>query len=250
MTTPQISSATGAAQPRPSFESLDVESLRKTFVEQNEFLFVENLFPTDLVDALRESAQALAPHVHRVRVPGYKQAGAVSYFRIRRYEPALTSLYQSPGLRQFLECLIGRALHCCAEDDPHACALFYYDRPGDHIGFHFDSCHYRKGIVYTVLVGLVDESSACLECHLYDDLPDRTPESRQVVLGRGGAAIFNGCNVRHRVTPLGPNERRIVLSMEFLLDPRMSKIRRFVANVDHAYKYFGFNSVLEAYRKP
>jgi hypothetical protein len=235
---------------RHTLDSLDVPSLRATFAEQNEFLFVQDLLPPDVVDACAESANALAPHVHRAYVPGYKKSGAVSYFRIRRHQPALSSLYRSPDLRHFLESLIGRALHYCPDDDPHSCALFYYDRPGDHIGFHRDSCHYRQGVVYTVLIGLVDESSARLECCLYDDLPGREPESLQLVLGRGGSAIFNGCNVRHRVTPIGPDERRIVLSMEFLLDPQMSKLRRFAANVDHAYKYFGFNSVLEAYRKP
>jgi hypothetical protein len=250
MTTSQIPSAAIASElPRLS-DTVDVQTLCKTFADQNEFIFVRDLFSAEVIDACRESAYALAPHVNRSYVPGYKQGGAVSYFRIRRHAPAITDLYRSAELKQLLESLVGRPLHYCPEDDPHACALFYYDRPGDHIGVHLDSCHYRRGVVYTVLVGLVDDSSARLECRLYDGFPDREPEILQLALGSGGAAIFNGANVPHRVTPLGANERRIVLSMEFLLDPNMSKFRRFVANVDHAYKYFGFGSVLEAYRKP
>lgn len=220
--------------------SLDILSKKDQFTRAGEFLFFEEFLPPALREACLREVRDMSRHIHRVHLPG-KKSGSISFFRIRQHAPTILSLYRSPAFRRLLQQLVGKTLHECAPQDPHSCSAFIYDRPGDHIGFHTDSCHYSHGLVYTVLIGLVDRSTAKLECHL------STGEQVDVSLGEGGVAFFNGCNVRHRVTPLGHGEERVVLSCEFLLDPYMSPIRRLVANIDHGIKYFGLGSVLEAY---
>lgn len=48
----------------------------------------------------------------------------------------------------------------CPEDDPHACALYYYTKSGDHIGFHYDTSYYNRAR-YTAVTTLVRQSEHC-----------------------------------------------------------------------------------------
>ena len=43
-------------------------------------------------------------------------------------------------------------LHLCPDEDPHACALYFYTEAGDHMGYHYDTSYYT-GARYTVLFG-------------------------------------------------------------------------------------------------
>jgi hypothetical protein len=55
--------------------------------------------------------------------------------------------------------------------------------------------------------------------------------------------MFNGDNLYHRVTPLGENEQRIVLTLEYVTNAQMSRLNRFVSNMKDAIAYFGFRQV-------
>jgi len=46
----------------------------------------------------------------------------------------------------------GERLHMSPDDDPHAYALYFYTRAGDHIGWHYDTSYYA-GRRYTLLLG-------------------------------------------------------------------------------------------------
>lgn len=82
----------------------------------------------------------------------------------------------SPTFIDFMDFMshLGKApLLPCPNDDPHACALYYYTELGDHIGFHYDTSYY-KGARYTALMGLVQRSMPCqLVCQLYENDPQR-----------------------------------------------------------------------------
>jgi hypothetical protein len=218
------------------------------YAAQDEFVFLEDAIPAPLAADLLAEAQRARSLVHRVAVPFVRRGGSVSYFRLKERRSPLVTLYRSGALRGLVSRLAGRELQYCPEDDPHSIAVFYYDEAGDHVTWHVDACHYKRGVAYTVLMGLLDRSTSRLECRLGEGLPERKHEPRSYATGTGSLAIFNGCNVLHRVTPLGAGEERIVLSMQFLVDPRMNRARRFLANVDHAIKYFGLASLAEAAR--
>jgi hypothetical protein len=120
--------------------------------------------------------------------------------------------------------------------------LYYYTEPGDHIQYHYDTSYYQ-GKRYTVLIGLVDRSSSRLEYQLYRDNPQREVETHSLALTPGTLVLFNGDKLYHRVTPLGENEQRIALTLEYVTDPHMSRLNRFVSNMKDAIAYFGFSQV-------
>jgi hypothetical protein len=55
--------------------------------------------------------------------------------------------------------------------------------------------------------------------------------------------LFNGDRLWHAVTPLGPGEERVSLTMELVTDSTMGPFRRFVSNMKASIAYFGFRAV-------
>ena len=98
----------------------------------------------------------------------------------------------------FLAAVTGRRLLPCPPSDPHACALYFYTEPGDHIGFHYDTSYYR-GERFTVLVGLIERSSSRLVCQLYRDVSGRTPVDLDLKTDPGTVVLFNGDKLWHAI---------------------------------------------------
>ncbi len=138
--------------------------------------------------------------------------------------------------------MTGRRLQPCPASDPHACALYFYTEPGDHIGFHYDTSYYR-GERFTVLVGLVERSSSRLVCQLFKDVLGREPVDLDLKTDPGTLALFNGDKLWHAITPLGDGEERVSLTLEYVTDPSMPPLKRFVSNMKDAIAYFGLRTV-------
>lgn len=222
--------------------SADIDRLRTQFLAQDEAIVVENFLPQPILDALLARLPALSPAVNRNYIPGHKKGGSVSRFDLDRLAPDFARLYSDPALYEFLRQLTGRNLLACPPDDPHTYALYYYTEPGDHIGWHYDTSYYR-GARYTVLFGLVDRSTCRLELELYRDNPNRDKVHQSIALLPGTLVVFNGDRLWHRVSPMGENEERIVLTLEYLTNTQMGVVGRFVSNMKDAIAYFGFRQV-------
>jgi hypothetical protein len=225
--------------------ALDVERIRWEYREQNEFVFLERFLPPAVVAGrLVPHVEALKPLVHRSYIPRFKKSGSVSSYTLAESAPAYLTLYRAPALIEFLSRLTERRLVPCPDDDPHACALYYYTEPGDHIGFHYDTSYY-EGARYTVLVGLVQRSENCrLVCQLHRDDPARTIREIQLTTTPGSMVIFNGDKLWHAVTPLGEGEERVSLTMEYVTNPRMRPVKRLFSNMKDAFAYFGVRALL------
>ena len=221
---------------------LDERVPRAQFQAGDEFITIADYLPPETLATLQASLPALEPHVHRNFIPGHKKGGSVSRYDLDRHAPTFTEFYRSAALHAFLERLCGRTLLRCPADDPHAYALYYYTEAGDHIGFHYDTSYYR-GARYTVLLGLVNDSSCRLEYELYRRHHDRDPVRDSIALDPGTLVVFNGDYLWHRVTPAQPGDRRVALTLEFVTDHRMNPLRRFVSNMKDAIAYFGFRQV-------
>jgi hypothetical protein len=116
--------------------------------------------------------------------------------------------------------------------------------PGDHIGFHYDTPYY-KGARYTVLLGLLQHSTECrLIAQLYKADPTRQMQELWLVTPPGAMVIFNGNKLWHAITPLEEGAERIVLTLEYVTNPQMSPVHRFISNMKDAIAYFGFSTVL------
>ena len=223
---------------------LDFERVRAAYWEQNEFVVLPQFLPASLVkECLVPRAESLKAKLNRNYVPGHKKGGSVSYFTVRKEAVEFLDLYHSPAFIEFLNRLTGMPLLPCPDSDPHACALYYYTEPGDHIGFHYDTSYY-KGARYTILMGLVDRSPSCrLVCHLYKDDPARQVQELQLITQPGDMVIFNGDKLWHSVTPLGEGEERIALTMEYVTNPEMGPFKRLYSNLKDAFAYFGLKAV-------
>lgn len=228
-----------------ALEKVDVAALRRQFIDQNEVIAVEDFLPAECLQDLLAALPALEPRVHRNFIPKHKKGGSVSRYTLDGSAPAFAELYRMPALLQFLGQLTGQKLMYCPPDDAHTYALYYYTEAGDHIGWHYDTSYYR-GSRYTILFGLVDQSSCKLEYELYKDDPQRESRLISVSLKPGMLVVFNGDKLWHRVTPLAVGERRIVLTLEYVTSTAMHPFRRFVSNMKDAIAYFGFKQVFKA----
>jgi hypothetical protein len=93
------------------------------------------------------------------------------------------------------------------------------------------------------LIGLIERSSSRLVCQLYKDVPGRTVEEVRLATEPGTLVLFNGDKLWHAITPLGEGEERVSLTLEYVTDPRMTRVKRFVSDMKDAIAYFGFRSV-------
>src|SRR5262249_49147743 len=116
-------------------------------------------------------------------------------------------------------------------------------RPGDHIGWHYDTSYY-DGRRYTLLLGVVDDSSCRLEYVLHTRDPGMPQQPGSVRTPPGGLVFFHGDKLRHRITPLTASEIRISLVLQDVTDAGMRPWWRFVSNMKDAVAYFGFRQLM------
>jgi hypothetical protein len=242
-TTDAAGLAPGLAAPEQAINSrlasLDLEPLRREFAERGAFLYIEDFLPRDIMAQLVAAVAAVQPAINRNYLPGHKQGGSVSRHAIDRFAPAIAELYRSTALIRWLGQLSGARLQVSPDDDPHAYALYFYTRPGDHIGWHYDNSYYA-GRRYTLLFGVIDESSCRLDYQLHTGEQGATVVPGSVKIPAGGLVFFDGDALRHRISPLGECEIRVSLTFEYLTDPRISPCWRLTSNMKDAFAYFGF----------
>lgn len=238
ITHPRVEEAVGEA-----LSGLDADASARRYREQNEFFHAARFLDAPTVDALLEDVEQVRGTLNRNYIPGHKQGGSVSSYTLLQHAPSIVALYRSPALIEFLSSLAGVRLLLCPEEDPHACALYFYTEPGDHIGFHYDTSYYR-GARYTVLIGLVERSSSRLVCQLYKDDPARETQEVSIATDPGSLIFFNGDKLYHAVTPLRAGEERIVLTLQYVTDPEMGRFKRLFSDLKDAFAYFGVGTLL------
>ena len=228
-----------------SYDILDESSLLKhaSAYKPNQMLVINNfLDPKYVIDHLVPAVDSCTPYINRVKVPNFKKSGSVSSQNLKIHAPELVSIYQSPIMKEFVEKVVGEPVMLCPEADPHAVALYYYTEPGDHIGVHYDKSFY-KGKRYTVLLGLVQDSTQSkLVCYPGANKLNRRKNPMDVLTHPGTLVIFNGDSLWHEVTPLGENEKRVILTMEFVTDNKMTRWNRFISHTKDRFLYFGKSS--------
>ncbi len=223
--------------------SIDGRKAEDDFRRQGAFVALDDFLPATVTAELIVAARALATDANRNYLPGHKKGASVSRHVIDRRAPAIASLYRSKALLAFLETVCGDALVPCPADDPHAYALYYYTRDGDHIGWHYDTSYY-DGRRYTLLLGVIDESSCRLEYELHTREQDATVVAGSLRIPPGGLVFFDGDRLRHRITPSAAGETRVSLTFEYVTDPRMRPWKRAFSNLKDAFAYFGLRQLL------
>lgn len=227
---------------------LDTPALRSEFVRQGAFIYLADFLTPEVTTQLVAAVAAVEPAVNRNYLPGHKQGGSVSRHTIDQQAPFIAELYRSPALIKVLEHLAGEPLQLSPPDDPHAYALYFYTRPGDHIGWHYDTSYY-SGRRYTLLLGVLDQSSCRLDYELHTREKGVPPVTGSVQIPPGGLVFFDGNKLRHRITPLGDNEKRVSLTFEYVTDQRMHPWWRLISNFKDAIAYFGLRQVFRRRQK-
>ncbi|MCI0529984.1 MAG: hypothetical protein L0Y56_21275, partial [Nitrospira sp.] len=167
--------------------------------------------------------------------------GTISYEELHLTAPEIIALYQSQYLRDLCSHIVGERVVPTPIQDQSSCSLLFYDKPNDHIGWHYDHNFY-SGRHFTALLCIVNEH------HTEDRL-----SSAHLVIKQGGKervipmrpntlVLFEGAYIRHKVTMLGQNETRILLSMTFCTDPTSSILKSFARRVKDM-GYFGVRAL-------
>lgn len=230
----------------PSKDKTDT-SLREKFYDRDEFILIEKAFdPEWIKEQWVPMVEHCKKYVHRNYIPFQKKGGSVSCMALSQQAPNVVDFYKSQQLTDMVENIVNEKILLCPDSDPHACALYYYTEEGDHIGWHYDSSFYN-GKRYTALLGLVDQSSCDLVCELYTKCKGKKTETHKVRLKPGDFVLFNGDRLWHMVTPLGANEERVVMTMEFVTNTDMTRINRAINNIKDAVTYFGWGSLFGKY---
>jgi hypothetical protein len=60
--------------------------------------------------------------------------------------------------------------------------------------------------------------------------------------------LFNGDKLWHAITPLGPDEERVSLTLEYVTDAAMHPVKRLFSDMKDAVAYFGFRQVFAGKR--
>jgi hypothetical protein len=227
---------------------VDEKKAREDYLAQGEFLKIDRFLPEDVLDRWNEELEELLPHVHRNYIPRHKKGGSVIFETVAALAPSIYAVYRSPALLGFFRRLFAAEVNVCPTRDPHSCALYAYTEPGDHMGFHYDNSYY-KGARYTVLFGVRDNSSCRLVCHLHTKDPKKEKVVLEVKTDPGIMVCFNGAKLLHAVTPMGENEHRYVVSMEYVTSAEMNPFFRFVSDMKDAIAYFGFRQVFFGRKK-
>lgn len=225
-----------------SLERFDVLQLRRDFANQGAFLYLKDFLEPEITSQLVAAVATVEESVNRNYLPGHKQGGSVSRHAIDRLAPFIAELYSSAALINWLRQISGEYLQVSPAQDPHAYALYFYTRPGDHIGWHYDRSYYA-GRRYTVLLGIIDESSCRLDYELHTREKGVAAVQGSVRIPPGGLVFFDGDKLRHRISPLGEGEVRVSLTFEYLTDPKMHAGWRLISNMKDAVAYFGFRQV-------
>jgi hypothetical protein len=216
--------------------------LRREFTRQGSFLFLPDFLSPEVTAGLIEAVNTVEPQVNRNYLPGHKQGGSVSRHTLDQLAPFIAELYRSPALIGLLEKVAGERLQLSPPDDPHAYALYFYTKPGDHIGWHYDTSYYA-GRRYTLLLGVLDHSSCRLDYELHTREPGAVAVPGSLQIPPGGLVFFDGDKLRHRISPLGENEKRVSLTFEYVTDQRMHPLWRLISNFKDAVAYFGLRQV-------
>jgi hypothetical protein len=126
--------------------------------------------------------------------------------------------------------MTGMAVYPTPLQDQSSLSILCYRDAGDHINWHFDHNFYR-GRHFTVLLSLVNRSQqgGLSSSRFERQLPDGSVQS--IDTSENTLVVFEGVRVRHRATASAEADLRVILSMTYCADPRISSTREFLRRI-------------------
>jgi hypothetical protein len=182
------------------------------------FITLPDVLPVQTFAALKAEAERLAAP-ERSFLPIHKKGGTVAYETLIASAPAIVALYHSKGFRDFISRVVGVAVQPTPINDQSSLSVLVYDKPGDHIGWHYDHNFYR-GRHFTVLLMMANAGHAADGLSHGETRARIAEEETAVRAAPNTLTVFEGVQVLHKATPVEADELRVVLSMTYCADPR------------------------------
>lgn len=201
---------------------------------------LDNVLPKDDFARLVGEMEELV-ETERSYLPAHKKGGTVAYETLERKAPGLVALYRSTALRRLISNIVKLKVEPTPLNDQSSCSVLFYEKPGDHIGWHYDHNFY-KGRHFTVLMPMINrgrEPNGLSQARL---MVRQNRRDRVIPTPPNAMIIFEGAKVRHKVTPIGEGERRVIWSMTYCTDPRNSAVQGVARRVKDT-AFFGLRAL-------
>lgn len=202
---------------------------------------IPNFLPAATFAQLREEIVSFGK-TERSYFPIHKQGGTVAYETLHQSAPKVVAFFNAPYLRDFFSAIVGEPVYPTPIQDQSACSLLFYTQPGDHINWHYDHNFYN-GRHFTVLLPIVNQQNQAPEQLSSAQLLVKQGEHEQAIPAVPNTLIiFEGAKVLHKVTRLGPDETRIMLSMTFATTPQASLVKAVARRIKDV-AFFGIRAL-------
>ena len=158
-----------------------------------------------------------------------KKGITISTQNIMKYAPHVIYFYENQ-LCKLVSKELGLRLYPTELDLPTSCALLIYENEGDWINWHYDY-NYYNGRFFTLLIPITNQLT-CTEFQFMDN----NNQIKSINLTNNNSICFEGNYLYHRATKLCKNEKRILLSCQYVTDNSMTFINRMRLKLkDFAY---------------
>jgi hypothetical protein len=225
----------------------DFDRVQRDFAQDNEYVCVDQALPAEVVDRIRQ--EIVVGQASRSFVPWYRSAGSIGYRRIQLEAPFTAAVYRSKAMRDYVSALCGKPIFCKSDDDDHACTFYVYSKRGDRMSFHYDVCGCEDAASYSMIIGIVDDSTQKLRVELHRGDATRTARSLAISTRPGLMITFAGSKVWHGVSRLGRHELRVTLGLAYATDDdRQPSKRRLVKVMADTLFHFGIGGMLKRRR--
>jgi hypothetical protein len=214
----------------------------KKYICNNKFcLFKE--FNVNIPDKLHENINLLLSNNEikkRVTIKMYpetifncalpnKNGITISTNNIIKYMPELIDYYQNE-LCDIVSKKINLKLYPTELEFPTSCAILIYEKQGDWINWHYDY-NYYDGRFFTVLIPITNE----LTCTQFE-YKDNNNKVKSINLINNNSVCFEGNYLYHRASKLCKNQKRIILSCQYVTNNNMSIMNKLRIKIkDFAY---------------
>jgi hypothetical protein len=178
---------------------------------------------SDLFESLKVEINRLS-RTERSYLPSHKKGGTIAYETLCKEAPGVVAFYLSTELHDLVSKIVGVRVMPTPLHDQSSCSVLFYEKPGDHIGWHFDHNFY-KGRHFTVLLPIVNRDATGVGLSAARLYARVGREERQVATPPNQLVVFEGAEIVHKATPIGTDERRVLLSMTFATDPRSTLVQ-------------------------
>jgi len=158
-----------------------------------------------------------------------KSGITISTQNVIKYAPHLIYYYKNE-LCNIVSKQINLKLYPTDLSFPTTCAILIYEKEGDWINWHYDY-NYYNGRFFTVLIPITNDLT-CTEFQFKDDKNN----IKSVNLINNNSICFEGNYLYHRASKLCENQKRIILSCQYVTDNNMSFLNKLRIKLkDFAY---------------